>query len=98
MSKGGSYPVGTMSSGELPDIQGSFTFATENNGGYLHPEIPTGAFSYPSSTGNVSKLTSPGSFQGKNSLIFKASSSNSLYGSYGGVLPRCLVVTMCIKY
>lgn len=76
-----------MSSGELPDVIGSGEMFYTGSG----------AFSSSSSIARYIRGGDSAAFQTR-AFTFRASYSNSLYGSYGGVLPRCLVVSMCIKY
>ena len=88
---GGDFALGTISAGEIPDIKGRIDWVLINEN-----VTTSGVFS----TGKNVTAGVQGSNTSANPryIDFKASSGNSLYGSYGGVLPRSLAVKFVIKY
>lgn len=83
--------MGTRSAGELPNITGDFILHNGSSSNYGN-----GAFYIMETTGRAPAGTVSGTWGYK--IGFEASRSNTLYGNWGGVLPRSLFVRMIIKY
>lgn len=83
--------MGMRSAGEIPNITGDFILHNGSASNYGN-----GAFYIMETTGRAPAGTVSGTWGYK--IGFDASRSLSLYGSYGGVLPRSLFVKMIIKY
>lgn len=86
---GNDYPIGTISAGELPNIKGVYRVD------YGRPTSYTeGAFYNVGGGPEIRGNTAAGSC----GIGFDASRSVSIYGEWGGVLPRSLFVKFVIKY
>lgn len=89
--------VGKKRNAGLPDVQGSIGFRKYDAGGHSVYSA-TGGFSISDGTSGFNSLASYSSPYTLDTITFKASRSNGLYGDSSTVQPKALTLKAIIKY